>query len=102
MIRHPPRSPLFPYTPLSRSNREGGSPFRRSRHLALADMAGRADDAFGFPALDRILRFEAEGVVSPASQDRKSTRLNSSHVRISYAGFFFKKKNEQSACRTSC
>src|SRR5256885_3206914 len=88
MIRRPPRSTLFPYTTLFRS---------RAKHAQLVDQA-RA-------ALDRDLAqlaAEAE-VVEPAlppayarssagSTDRKSTRLNSSHLVISYAVFCLKKK----------
>src|SRR3989442_12014546 len=74
MIRRPPRSTLFPYTTLFRSLRRASLeqavlPLRRQR-LA----GGRS-----LPA---------------AAQDRKSTRLNSSHVRISYAVFCLKKKNK--------
>src|SRR5579885_3759216 len=65
MIRRPPRSTLFPYTTLFRS----------------VHLLGRA----GFLANTRGLR---EGEV----RDRKSTRLNSSHVSISYAVFCLKKK----------
>src|SRR5205814_6796751 len=67
MLRRPPRSTLFPYTTLFRSLRFPGQPARRvdarTRHLP------------------RHL------------QDRKSTRLNSSHLGISYAVFCLKKKN---------
>src|SRR3989442_11033822 len=70
MIRRPPRSTLFPYTTLFRSQRPD-------------DLA--ADQQVGRPAgvQERRLRFAV---------DRKSTRLNSSHVRISYAVFCLKKK----------
>src|SRR5215813_13418194 len=64
MIRRPPRSTLFPYTTLFRS----GPPMTRT-----SQRCGRCSRA-------------------PASPDRKSTRLNSSHVRISYAVFCLKKK----------
>src|SRR5436305_7691405 len=67
MIRRPPRSTLFPYTTLFRSRRH----FSRPRPVLR-----------GSPSRPR------EG------QDRKSTRLNSSHVRISYAVFCLKKKKE--------
>src|SRR3712207_7486717 len=79
MIRRPPRSTLFPYTTLFRSERDreavAGAALchRRSR-------AGvRHDNARG----RRIRR---------VGQDRKSTRLNSSHANISYAVFCLKKK----------
>src|SRR3712207_7046826 len=80
MIRRPPRSTLFPYTTLFRSSGEqpddplGGHPApdveRRCRHG-------------GTDALDIV-------------EDRKSTRLNSSHANISYAVFCLKKKNSSS------
>src|SRR5215813_5233322 len=67
MIRRPPRSTLFPYTTLFRSR-------ERRRHVRHA----------GAPGV---------GAREPA-RDRKSTRLNSSHVRTSYAVFCLKKKNK--------
>src|SRR5258707_13239075 len=77
MIRRPPRSTLFPYTTLFRSLRFG--------HWSLVISPGRLPD-FGLWTLDFGL--------PPASkvQDRKSTRLNSSHANISYAVFCLKKK----------
>src|SRR2546430_7755747 len=80
MIRRPPRSTLFPYTTLFRSDLE-------SLHLGgLTD--GRRDPqhvAVPLPQCDeRALRL-----------DRKSTRLNSSHSEISYAVFCLKKKKKQ-------
>src|SRR3712207_8103372 len=85
MIRRPPRSTLFPYTTLFRSRpqaaRQGDRPHRRVG-VAAADgdrvLAGR-----GRPA--------PQGR-QPAQEDRKSTRLNSSHANISYAVFCLKKK----------
>src|SRR5438874_6885473 len=68
MIRRPPRSTLFPYTTLFRSPNDAGE------HLS------------------KLLRRKLE-LRSAALQDRKSTRLNSSHVEISYAVFCLKKKN---------
>src|SRR5690349_25015896 len=77
-IRQPPRSALFPYTTLFRSG--GGSGRRRRAWLDLAGGPGR-------PAVERDGRHPA------GRGDRKSTRLNSSHVEISYAVFCLKKKN---------
>src|SRR5690606_39939022 len=79
MMRPPPRSTLFPYTTLF-----------RSLSLIMATMTQ--------PAL--LLLDEHTAALDPrtAQQDRKSTRLNSSHVKISYAVFCLKKKkNEQHA-----
>src|SRR3989442_6511145 len=72
MIRRPPRSTLFPYTTLFRSLRDRGGGGERRQHVA-----GPEDRPSG-PAT--------------CCRDRKSTRLNSSHVRISYAVFCLKKK----------
>src|SRR3712207_9265797 len=82
MIRRPPRSTLFPYTTLFRSHpedpgggqevlRQGPEPRREPRRGG-GDRRGRA---------------------GRGAQDRKSTRLNSSHANISYAVFCLKKKN---------
>src|SRR2546430_4998649 len=94
MIRRPPRSTLFPYTTLFRSRRELGV------HVAVRDNGVQQE----FPeeadriAL-RILRHQDRHDVLPTirrgrygQEDRKSTRLNSSHSQISYAVFCLKKK----------
>src|SRR3712207_8997318 len=78
MIRRPPRSTLFPYTTLFRS-RAGQSPVRRGTHLD--EGAGDADR-----------RRPGDMLGAQPGQDRKSTRLNSSHANISYAVFCLKKK----------
>src|SRR5690349_22855663 len=81
MIRRPPRSTLFPYTTLFRSGRASG----------WGDRAGpaalRTDRAVPFGELPA-----PPSTVGRAVGDRKSTRLNSSHVEISYAVFCLKKK----------
>src|SRR5690554_7407595 len=68
LIRRPPRSTLFPYTTLFRSYPLGPGPELPSQYHRCRDSQADSD------------------------QDRKSTRLNSSHVRISYAVFCLKKK----------
>src|SRR2546428_4946047 len=83
MIRRPPRSTLFPYTTLFRSAfwiefAETEAPLERLL---------RVDDG-ALPAADRA----AGTRVIDAEEDRKSTRLNSSHDQISYAVFCLKKK----------
>src|SRR5438874_6348626 len=81
MIRRPPRSTLFPYTTLFRSH-----------HGNVRGRGGRHTQRDGFlPGLERIR--ESSG----GKPDRKSTRLNSSHVEISYAVFCLKKKNNDNA-----
>src|SRR5690349_23324648 len=86
MIRRPPRSTLFPYTTLFRSALQ--SPADDT------DPAPAADDGLLLFASDRGGDFDlweaADG--APRRIDRKSTRLNSSHVEISYAVFCLKKK----------
>src|SRR2546429_5928163 len=77
MIRRPPRSTLFPYTTLF-----------RSYSAALMNEAWSTSDN---PAAALVAFF---GMMSP-EQDRKSTRLNSSHGYISYAVFCLKKKNNK-------
>src|SRR2546430_4928639 len=79
MIRRPPRSTLFPYTTLFRSpllDRDVGAVGDGEVHRG-----ARRGDEEGDPVLAR-------------QQDRKSTRLNSSHSQISYAVFCLKKKRE--------
>src|SRR5256885_13734958 len=73
MIRRPPRSTLFPYTTLFRSQRDHQHR-RQSRHSG----AGFADHG-----------------TDERNRDRKSTRLNSSHLVISYAVFCLKKKKRE-------
>src|SRR3712207_8221006 len=87
MIRRPPRSTLFPYTTLFRSNiRSGASPFT----LILDDLNQRAMPLIG--ELVRRALSRNVNVVAVSFEDRKSTRLNSSHANISYAVFCLKKK----------
>src|SRR2546428_2361088 len=82
MIRRPPRSPLFPYPPLSRS---------LVAEAALADPRLADDPDHLALAGERLL----EGALEhPQLLDRKSTRLNSSHDQISYAVFCLKKKKK--------
>src|SRR2546422_7700032 len=74
MIRRPPRSTLFPYTTLFRSEQR-------------SERRDRAVHQSGEPGLDDL-----EDEQPPSGGDRKSTRLNSSHGYISYAVFCLKKK----------
>src|SRR3712207_7411246 len=96
MIRRPPRSTLFPYTTLFRSDlvRTGGVDrlCRRSPEVGEVDVG--VDGERAAPVEDH--RFELPlhpgHPTRTPSQDRKSTRLNSSHANISYAVFCLKKK----------
>src|SRR5690606_41994120 len=82
MTRRPPRSTLFPYTTLFRSQGLAAArvPWQRPH---VVDVEGADDD-------DRGHRSGPQ-----AGEDRKSTRLNSSHVKISYAVFCLKKKKKK-------
>src|SRR5256885_8380241 len=89
MIRRPPRSTLFPYTTLFRSHRAAASPLRfnatgRGRALAARSGADVPDDG--------QRRLQDAAACDP--RDRKSTRLNSNHLVISYAVFCLKKKKK--------
>src|SRR2546430_12993069 len=101
MIRRPPRSTLFPYTTLFRSG--GAAAGVRGDHAARIDTRDRG---LGGRELALVCNFAlgAVGVVSHhdqrlggalAEEDRKSTRLNSSHSQISYAVFCLKHKNQK-------
>src|SRR2546430_11548247 len=92
MIRRPPRSTLFPYTTLFRSaEAQDGKPFatlRLLRQITPLRTRGQIRTYFvGRPSGDQDRYFCAE--------DRKSTRLNSSHSQISYAVLCLKKKKQQ-------
>src|SRR5438874_6248889 len=88
MIRRPPRSTLFPYTTLFRSHATGearvaagGDPGSRDPHHLPRGLSRRKGRRF-------------------PGADRKSTRLNSSHVEISYAVFCLKKKKKNKNIKT--
>src|SRR5689334_24694155 len=102
MIRHPPRSTLFPYTTLFRSRRDSGRPKPGRRHVRRVPglrPAGSADqpepepDAAA-PDPEQLAKLGLVAVEPAAhdvaAEDRKSTRLNSSHSSISYAVFCLK------------
>src|SRR3712207_7131970 len=98
MIRRPPRSTLFPYTTLFRSGRReaerlGGVGHRHHRDDHQHD-AGQQDR----PQVRADLA-QAGVEALPVEEDRKSTRLNSSHANISYAVFCLKKKTSPLPCR---
>src|SRR5690349_22217400 len=84
MRRRPPRSTLFPYTTLFRSH-----PDWKSEVLQSIEITGTGP----------MMTWSAHGSACCESEDRKSTRLNSSHVEISYAVFCLKKKNNNTHSR---
>src|SRR5688572_32512446 len=93
MIRPPPRSTLFPYTTLFRSGEGEGAQRRaprRRRARAPEQPAERAVQTIQ-PARPHERDEQRRG----EEEDRKSTRLNSSHSQISYAVFCLKKKKKQ-------
>src|SRR3712207_7488145 len=96
MIRRPPRSTLFPYTTLFRSEvlvRVLAPALRRyARNRAFEDLQQGLLHALtgDVPGYGRVIRL--------AREDRKSTRLNSSHANISYAVFCLKKKKMIRLC----
>src|SRR3712207_8463846 len=96
-MRRPPRSPLFPSAPLFRSRLQvpGGEPAGDDVLGDVVDHPARGERG-GPHGGDRVRGVEVEGEADQAHglpQDRKSTRLNSSHANISYAVFCLKKKN---------
>src|SRR5690242_21804020 len=86
MIRRPPRSTLFPYTTLFRSERGWESGQERAREAVAAAVINR---------LIARTRASVHAWWGRNGEDRKSTRLNSSHMSISYAVFCLKKKKKK-------
>src|SRR2546429_998965 len=95
MIRRPPRSTLFPYTTLFRSQRAIRQVPREQLGMK-APGRDRTVRQLGF----HVFRVSASFVDTREQGDRKSTRLNSSHGYISYAVFCLKKKNKRKTCMT--
>src|SRR5256885_9645940 len=98
MIRRPPRSTLFPYTTLFRS--QGGEIDVIGRKIDQAPVELRVAEVhriLGKPLtvneIYRVLKRLGFDLIPEPDQDRKSTRLNSSHLVISYAVFCLTKKN---------
>src|SRR3712207_7738933 len=101
MIRRPPRSTLFPYTTLFRSESFSRPRTIRGLHFQWNPYMGKLvrtimgrmvdlvlDIRLGSPTFGKIIAHDI-----PSRPDRKSTRLNSSHANISYAVFCLKKQN---------
>src|SRR5258708_31848250 len=91
MIRRPPRSTLFPYTTLFRS--DGIAALGRAGIPVREAVVNRVlPDGGACPVCDRRRADERKTIAAIRRRDRKSTRLNSSHQIISYAVFCLKKK----------
>src|SRR5256885_11273416 len=99
MIRRPPRSTLFPYTTLFRSVSRAQTPGGHATEMS----AEFSDDSALAHAcgLDGSSYAAVQATRMGKSADRKSTRLNSSHLVISYAVFCLKKKNNSLHARCS-
>src|SRR5690349_23345037 len=87
MIRRPPRSTLFPYTTLFRSILKGIVEWRDPSAVVEHNSSGNRRNKIEF--------VRGLGALVKQVRDRKSTRLNSSHVEISYAVFCLKKKKKK-------
>src|SRR2546430_12924770 len=92
MIRRPPRSTLFPYTTLFRSEQLRGS----AHTVFLFQTQCTSRELLRYVLVDLGVKTPERDLVDMHEQlkDRKSTRLNSSHSQISYAVFCLKKKNK--------
>src|SRR2546429_3889278 len=93
MIRRPPRSTLFPYTTLFRS-------YFRNYRRSLSPAADAKEDALEMN--EGMAEYTGFKLSTSSPEDRKSTRLNSSHGYISYAVFCLKKKTGKAAMTGLC
>src|SRR2546422_6291712 len=101
MIRRPPRSTLFPYTTLFRSPEAGHARLLGGDELAHEPVDPPVDRLLACPeGRQRVRNTPVADGVGDVGEDRKSTRLNSSHGYISYAVFCLKKKKQQN--RVTC
>src|SRR2546427_8629717 len=99
MIRRPPRSTLFPYTTLFRSvimaqvQRQPRDWLDTESEITTGDARGSVGSLGSHGNVARRISFQG----TQTTQDRKSTRLNSSHSQISYAVFCLKKKKKKTS-----
>src|SRR3712207_7607658 len=96
MIRRPPRSTLFPYTTLFRSEGAGGlrTPCALSSVSTASCRFDETHHLIGEPRTADVQSRASLHRLGAIHEDRKSTRLNSSHANISYAVFCLKKKKK--------
>src|SRR3712207_7356402 len=100
MMRRPPRSTLFPYTTLFRSNRFVGMKSRGIYETPGGTILHVAHRAIESLTLDREAMHLKDSLMPRyAELDRKSTRLNSSHANISYAVFCLRTKRDADSTR---
>src|SRR5437899_9558639 len=100
MILRPPTSTLFPYTTLFRSQIPRSGAFVLCAHSRPPHPAFLTRDSRATPEDFAPLRTSAPlAPMTVTYEDRKSTRLNSSHLGISYAVFCLKKKKKKNKCR---
>src|SRR3989442_5719571 len=101
MIRRPPRSTLFPYTTLFRSLHVRDLSIANARilteaALTIATVVPPRAEEVAAPTPEAAVEVAEPELIRKVREDRKSTRLNSSHVRISYAVFCLQKKTATS------
>src|SRR3712207_8908752 len=102
MIRRPPRSTLFPYTTLFRSNAPVGFDFVNGEFRNPDIVAAIFNPAMPGQTIHMLSAAYMASGFAVAAVDRKSTRLNSSHANISYAVFCLKKKNKPVRVLDTC
>src|SRR5437868_10038655 len=102
MLRRPPRSTLFPYTTLFRSLPALDAALAAIAALCAGDVSAGPVAEQPAGARFRWLTAPRSTVVQAGPVDRKSTRLNSSHVSISYAVFCLKKKKNSKEKQLHC
>src|SRR3712207_8005306 len=94
MIRRPPRSTLFPYTTLFRSREAHGLARLGHNVRRVHHGTGEIRERLPYPGAEQGGDGAGEETPRAQDEDRKSTRLNSSHANISYAVFCLKKKKQ--------
>src|SRR3712207_6980578 len=97
MIRRPPRSTLFPYTTLFRSQNLVVVATEVETILGVAAMTEAGEITLNYVSPEARFRGVSKALIEhleaqARQRDRKSTRLNSTHANISYSGLFFQKK----------